>query len=421
MVSAGHRAISLPCGHVIHARCVLDRASRGGDRAPFVCGVSACVVQHSRRDTILASVQADPGLRARGQRMLAGINDEPTTRRPGMLYDWDQSSPGMGGAIDSVSMEDLEMRFDTVKKVKSYLAGTHARLHTHALNLMNNVLGEQRLRPGTNTPNSLLRAIKLWYLLPGILHSFDGRITRRERFKSLERGDVTNILPWLIAYTRAAATRGRGGVHEETDQDKFKRASAACRHSGGVKDAARALLAEPRSPGNEDTWNRLQSKFPHEDPAAIEEAIVEALDESSGDGVDGREPSWRPENEFNPKMLLEVISSRSANSGAGNDGQRFAHLKSIVNTEVGRDQYGTSMCSLWRRLIDNPSAFPPEFWKLWKQSSLIALGVKCRPVCIGMTWRRLIAAATVRQWRPKMEELYRDVNQFGVGVAGGVD
>ncbi|CAN0439236.1 unnamed protein product, partial [Scytosiphon promiscuus] len=64
---------------------------------------------------------------------------------------------------------------------------------------------------------------------------------------------------------------------------------------------------------------------------------------------------------------------------------------------------------------------PPEFWTLWKQSSLIALGEKCRPVCIGMTWRRLIAAGTVRQWKPKLEEIFREANQFGVAVAGGVE
>ena len=79
------------------------------------------------------------------------------------------------------------------------------------------------------------------------------------------------------------------------------------------------------------------------------------------------------------------------------------------------------MTSLWRRLINDPEAFPPEFWTLWKQSSLIALGEKCRPVCIGMTWRRLIAAGTVREWKPKMEEIFRGANQFGVAVAGGVE
>ena len=58
---------------------------------------------------------------------------------------------------------------------------------------------------------------------------------------------------------------------------------------------------------------------------------------------------------------------------------------------------------------------------LWKQASLTTLGGKCRPVCIGMTMRRPVAAGTVREWKPKLEEMFREANQFGVAVAGGVD
>ncbi len=62
--------------------------------------------------------------------------------------------------------------------------------------------------------------------------------------------------------------------------------------------------------------------------------------------------------------------------------------------------------AFWRRIIDDSNAFPPEFWNLFLQSNLTALGEKCRPVCVGMTWRRLIAAGTMRQWRPRLEEAY---------------
>ena len=38
-----------------------------------------------------------------------------------------------------------------------------------------------------------------------------------------------------------------------------------------------------------------------------------------------------------------------------------------------------------------------------------------------MTWRRLITAGAVRQWRPRLEEVNREVGQFGVAVPGGVE
>ena len=50
-----------------------------------------------------------------------------------------------------------------------------------------------------------------------------------------------------------------------------------------------------------------------------------------------------------------------------------------------------------------------------------ALGETCRPVCVGMTWRRLITARTMRLWRPRLEEVNRDVRRFEVTVPGGVE
>lgn len=38
-----------------------------------------------------------------------------------------------------------------------------------------------------------------------------------------------------------------------------------------------------------------------------------------------------------------------------------------------------------------------------------------------MTWRRLIAAGVVREWKPKLEEVFREADQFGVAVVGGVE
>ena len=45
---------------------------------------------------------------------------------------------------------------------------------------------------------------------------------------------------------------------------------------------------------------------------------------------------------------------------------------------------------------------------------------KCRLVCIGITWRRLLAAGTARDRRPRTEELNLEARQYGFGVPGGV-
>ena len=119
-------------------------------------------------------------------------------------------------------------------------------------------------------------------------------------------------------------------------------------------------------------------------------------------------------------MALDV-NSGNALSGAGSDGLRFSHLQSIIRTGFGREKFGAGTQAFWRRIFDDPGAFPPEFGQLFLQSNLTALGGKCRPVCVGMTWRRLFAAGTTRQWRPRLEEINREARQFGVGVRGGAE
>ena len=180
--------------------------------------------------------------------------------------------------------------------------------------------------------------------------------------------------------------------------------------------AARALLAEPRSAGSKETWNTLVAKFPSEDHAAVSAAAAAAVLANATEAKDGNAPPWRLDNKYTPEVLFGLISLRSALSGPSNNGQRFAHLQSIINTDMGREKFGRGITAFWRRLVDEPDAFPPEIWQLFLQSSLTALGEKCRPVCVGMTWRRFITRGTMRQWRPQLEEVNQEVRQFGVTV-----
>ena len=170
-----------------------------------------------------------------------------------LCYPWDHNSLGIAGPLDDASLEQLQKRFITVARVQPRLATAHAKLLTHVLGLLNHALGEPRPNRHSETPSSLLRAIKLWYIVPVLLHSQDSRVKRRERFAYIERGDITLILPWLMEYTSRASTRLKGPTYEATDAVKYERASSACRHSGGVSAAARSFLAEPRAPGDEVT------------------------------------------------------------------------------------------------------------------------------------------------------------------------
>lgn len=82
-------------------------------------------------------------------------------------------------------------------------------------------------------------------------------------------------------------------------------------------------------------------------------ASASYLEEGSG-------PKWRPEEEFDPQVTLEVITSRNVLYGAGSDGLRFSQLHSVIRTAFGCEKVSTGIETFWRRIIDDPSAFPAQ-------------------------------------------------------------
>ena len=167
-------------------------------------------------------------------------------------------------------------------------------------------------------------------------------MSRNERLKSVKRGDLTTILPWLMEYTEGTATRLRGPARKATDVAKFERAASACRHQGGITVAARSHLAEPRAPGNEDTRTTKKAKFSDEERNSVHAAAAASRAASVIKPEEGSGPKWRPEGEFTPQVAFEVINSRNALSGAGSDGLRFSHLQSI-RTQFGQERFGAGI------------------------------------------------------------------------------
>ena len=52
--------------------------------------------------------------------MIGGLTDD-LSEAP-TLYNWNQDSPGMGPALDAISMKDLTCRIHPVKKISPLLA-----------------------------------------------------------------------------------------------------------------------------------------------------------------------------------------------------------------------------------------------------------------------------------------------------------
>ena len=206
----------------------------------------------------------------------------------------------------------------------------------HVLGLLNHALRDHRQITQSETPNSLLGSIKLWYILPPILHL----VKRPKRLSSAERCDLTLLLPpYLMECTRQTLTRQSGQAREVTDANTLKRASSACHRPGGVTVVARSFLAEPRAPGSEETWERSKAKSPEEDQTSVSEAQQRKRWQATfSDPEEDSGPNWRPEEEFDSHDALEVFNSRNALTCAGSDDLRFSHLLVINNQDRLRAQ-----------------------------------------------------------------------------------
>ena len=94
--------------------------------------------------------------------------------------------------------------------------------------------------------------------------------------------------------------------------------------SGSTQPPGRAMLS----------WKRggLEHAGGHVSLTAAAAVLANA-----NDFEDGFTPPWHPDDEHPPEVLFDVVSSRSALSGPGNDGERFVRLQSIIDIDIGRD------------------------------------------------------------------------------------
>ena len=172
---------------------MVEALARSVAPTPLRCPTGNCRAQYPTRDALEAAVQAGPGLRNRARRIGEGTIGDEDLRSRGGWYVWD--SVVIGPPLDVVSLDDLGQHFATRKKYSLSWQSHNKRPSVHVLGILNHALREHRPNRDSATPNSLLREIKLWYLMPILLHSPDGRIKRPTRFAPVESGDTVLLLP----------------------------------------------------------------------------------------------------------------------------------------------------------------------------------------------------------------------------------
>lgn len=168
------------------------------------------------------------------------------------------------------------------------------------------------------------------------------------------------------------------------------------------------------------TFDRVRAKVGVEGAAVVMPAAEGAITVGCVALQTGGGTGWQLETNLDPGVSIEVINSRHALPGAGNDNLRFSHLQYVVNTAVGKDIAAANR-AFWRRKMEDPDAFPPKLWIILLQVSLAALGEKCRPVCVCLAMRPVLEAGAAMKWRPNLWRANLSERQFGLGIPGRVE
>lgn len=155
----------------------------------------------------------------------------------------------------------------------------------------------------------------------------------------MESSDIVLLLPSLMAYAKRGDTRQLDAAQKASEKAKLHRASSACLFAWGVKIAARKILAEAHPAGNEETGATLMTNSLLKiTPSFLQPRRLQTAEVKVRNAF-----PWCPDDLYASQMIFDVISLHNALSGPGNSDQRFAHLRSIIHMDIGREKFGRGL------------------------------------------------------------------------------
>ena len=146
------------------------------------------------------------------------------------------------------------------------------------------------------------------------------------------------------------ARRSRQKAREESPEARGIRASKLEHESGGITEAAGALVPPPAAPRDSRTLATLRSKHPTVDPAAIAigKAQAERVQEFTSIGEQGQQPNVTSElldaqgqipeveNLFE-EATVKAVNKANLQSATGPSGLRYSHLQATLCDELIKD------------------------------------------------------------------------------------
>jgi hypothetical protein len=306
----------------------------------------------------------------------------------------------------------LSCIFDTVWSMSPVHADVMARMQIRLF-----ALQEQCVACGDDDG---LDAVSIFqYLLPSLLLSPDPSVSRSLRFVQVQELQLTELVERLLTYAENAPD---ATVTARTDEQSRRLATRTAKQPNGLSRAAEILSgSEPQAPRNQDTVNKLASKYPKqpfENPElqkAIQDAIAAAAAAMSS--ADPDDSMLFPSEDYE-RELRSVILGKRLGSASGPDGLRFGHLQLMLVTAQGGELMRRMAHWAVQFFSDQCPKMTPLYWNLHTRSVLSALGTKCRPVSCGNVFRRAVGAAAVRLGKPIIARKFKQRNQSAWDSAG---
>ena len=387
------------------------------------------------RQLLLDAEMLPPG--AQQPRVNALTLDDDGDHPAGPSYEWSmQLGTPQREAIDALLPEDiLQRQWRTIASQQGPWLKPFAVAAEYVLRGLRTSHAAAALARTDNTAEEAAMAMgecvawcTLQQLLPALLLSPDGSVTRANRFMHFAMGSWPSLIAGLIRFTDKMAAKAR--PHSSTQAAcRLRDTARRLRQPGGIGRTAQSILNGPNSssPRTAATLAALQLKHPsgpssEELAAAAEEgsqiatAKMAALATNQGSTVPFTDM-------FTAKSIRSTIVHTVQGVAPGLSGLRISHLQMLIkhaDTEITR-RILSHLAWLGRTVFTDPDSLPDPFWKFFRAARLSAVGEKARPIACGDTLRRLFTRIYTAANATRFSALFQPVGQFGVGVPCGVD
>jgi hypothetical protein len=358
----------------------------------------------AERQAILDAEMLPPG--AQQPRVDTSTLDEDGDQHPaGPSYEWTlNTDTPQRAALEALTVDDiLRRQWRTIASQKGswnklfavaleYVLRGVRTSHAAALTAHNS--------DGSGDDSGAMSECAAWctllQLLPALLLSPDGAVTRSNRFMHFAMGSWPSLISGLIRFTDKMTEKershgGTGGRLADT--------ARRLRQPGGIGRTAHTIMNGPdsASPHSTATLAALQLKHPP-GPAADELAI--AAEQGSQIATVNLATIAAGRTASACKLFDEIFTAKSIRStivhtqqdvAPGLSGLRTSHLQILIkhaDIQVTR-RILSHLAWMGRTLFADPDSFPAPFWHFFRAARLSAVGEKARPIACGDTLRRL--------------------------------